>query len=60
MATDNLTHPNLRGLLPADLIDIVAEADLHYDPPPEGQRLPPAGLPLGVRQVGYDLRGPQR
>ena len=32
MATDNLTHPNLRGLLPADLIDIVAEADLHYDP----------------------------
>ena len=31
-ATDNLTHPNLRGLLPADLIDIVAEADLHYDP----------------------------
>ena len=31
-ATDNLTHPQLRGLLPADLIDIVAEADLHYDP----------------------------
>ncbi len=31
-ATDNLTHPKLRGLLPADLIDIVAEADLHYDP----------------------------
>ena len=31
-ATDNLTHPHLRGLLPADLIDIVAEADLHYDP----------------------------
>ena len=32
MATDNLTHPQLRGLLPADLIDIVAKADLHYDP----------------------------
>ena len=31
-ATDNLTAPQLRGLLPADLIDIVAEADLHYDP----------------------------
>jgi hypothetical protein len=31
-ATDNLTHPDLRGLLPADLIDIVADADLHYDP----------------------------
>jgi hypothetical protein len=31
-ATDNLTHPQLRGLLPADLIDIVADADLHYDP----------------------------
>ena len=31
-ATDNLTDPRLRGLLPADLIDIVAEADLHYDP----------------------------
>jgi hypothetical protein len=31
-ATDNLTDPQLRGLLPADLIDIVAEADLHYDP----------------------------
>lgn len=31
-ATDNLSAPALRGLLPADLIDIVAEADLHYDP----------------------------
>jgi len=31
-ATDNLTAPQLRGLLPADLIDIVAEAALHYDP----------------------------
>ncbi|MFZ9534550.1 MAG: peptide ligase PGM1-related protein [Vulcanococcus sp.] len=31
-ATDNLTDPQLRGLLPADLIDIVANADLHYDP----------------------------
>jgi hypothetical protein len=31
-ATDNLTDPRLRGLLPADLVDIVAEADLHYDP----------------------------
>ena len=32
VATDNLTHSDLRGLLPADLIDIVAKADLHYDP----------------------------
>ena len=32
MATDNLSDPGLRGLLPADLIDIVADADLHYDP----------------------------
>lgn len=31
-ATDNLTDPNLHGLLPMDLIDIVAEAGLHYDP----------------------------
>ncbi len=31
-ATDNLIDPQLRGLLPADLIDIVAEASLHYDP----------------------------
>ena len=31
-ATDNLTDPRLRGLLPADLVDIVAEADLHFDP----------------------------
>lgn len=31
-ATDNLQHPGLRGLLPVDLIDIVAEAGLHYDP----------------------------
>ena len=31
-ATDNFTDPQLRGLLPADLIDLVAEADLHYDP----------------------------
>ena len=31
-ATDNLTAPQLRGLLPADLIDIVAEAGLHFDP----------------------------
>ena len=30
-ATDNLIHPRLRGLLPIDLIDIVAEAGLHYD-----------------------------
>ena len=32
MATDNLTAPHLRGLLPVDLIDIVAEAGLHFDP----------------------------
>ena len=31
-ATDNLCDPRLRGLLPMDLIDIVAEAGLHYDP----------------------------
>jgi hypothetical protein len=31
-ATDNLTAPHLRGLLPVDLIDIVAEAGLHFDP----------------------------
>jgi hypothetical protein len=31
-ATDNFCDPRLRGLLPLDLIDIVAEAGLHYDP----------------------------
>lgn len=31
-ATDTLIDPALRGLLPVDLIDIVAAADLHYDP----------------------------
>jgi len=31
-ATDNLCDPVLRGLLPVDLIDIVAEAGLHFDP----------------------------
>ena len=31
-ATDNLCDDRLRGLLPMDLIDIVAEAGLHYDP----------------------------
>jgi hypothetical protein len=31
-ATDNLCDPALQGLLPVDLIDIVAEAGLHYDP----------------------------
>ena len=31
-ATDTLEHPGLRGLLPVDLIDIVAEAGLHFDP----------------------------
>ncbi len=31
-ATDNLCDPRLRGLLPIDLIDIVAAAGLHYDP----------------------------
>jgi hypothetical protein len=31
-ATDNLCDPRLRGLLPVDLIDIVAAAGLHYDP----------------------------
>jgi hypothetical protein len=30
-ATDNFTAPDLHGLLPMDLIDIVAEAGLHYD-----------------------------
>jgi len=32
VATDNLCDPRLQGLLPVDLIDIVAEAGLHYDP----------------------------
>jgi hypothetical protein len=32
MATDNLCDPRLRGLLPVDLIDLVADAGLHYDP----------------------------
>jgi len=31
-ATDNLSDPQLRGLLPDDLIDIVADAALHFDP----------------------------
>ena len=31
-ATDTLIDPALRGLLPVDLIDIVAAAGLHYDP----------------------------
>ena len=31
-ATDNLGDAALRGLLPIDLIDIVAEAGLHFDP----------------------------
>ena len=31
LATDNFVHPRLRGLLPMDLIDAVAEAGLHYD-----------------------------
>ncbi|CAK6699120.1 MULTISPECIES: peptide ligase PGM1-related protein [unclassified Synechococcus] len=31
-ATDNLCDPRLRGLLPEDLIDLVAEAGLHFDP----------------------------
>jgi hypothetical protein len=31
-STDTLQHPGLRGLLPVDLIDIVAEAGLHFDP----------------------------
>ena len=32
MASDNVSHPALRGLLPMDLIDLVADANLHYDP----------------------------
>ena len=31
-ATDTFSDPALRGLLPVDLIDIVAEAGLHFDP----------------------------
>lgn len=31
VATDNFTDPRLKGLLPMDLIDAVAEAGLHYD-----------------------------
>ncbi|MFM7087314.1 MAG: peptide ligase PGM1-related protein [Cyanobium sp.] len=32
VASDNICDPRLRGLLPLDLVDIVAEAGLHYDP----------------------------
>ncbi|MCX5947210.1 MAG: peptide ligase PGM1-related protein, partial [Cyanobacteria bacterium] len=32
VATDNLCDPRLKGLLPLDLVDMVAEAGLHYDP----------------------------
>ena len=32
VASDNIVDPRLRGLLPVDLVDIVAEAGLHYDP----------------------------
>jgi PGM1 C-terminal domain len=31
-ASDTFRDPALRGLLPFDLVDIVADADLHYDP----------------------------
>ena len=31
MATDNFCDPALRGLLPFDLVDIVADPALHYD-----------------------------
>lgn len=32
VASDNIVDARLRGLLPLDLVDIVAEAGLHYDP----------------------------
>ncbi|MEB3332386.1 MAG: peptide ligase PGM1-related protein [Synechococcaceae cyanobacterium] len=32
VATDTLSDPALRGLLPHDLMDIIAEVGLHYDP----------------------------
>ena len=32
VASDNICDERLRGLLPIDLVDIVAEAGLHYDP----------------------------
>jgi hypothetical protein len=32
VASDNLCDQRLRGLLPVDLIDMVADAGLHYDP----------------------------
>jgi hypothetical protein len=32
VATDNFCDARLRGLMPVDLIDIVAEAGLHFDP----------------------------
>ena len=32
ITSGNLTAPHHRGLLPVDLIDIVAEAGLHFDP----------------------------
>ncbi|MEY2644069.1 MAG: hypothetical protein RLZZ611_718 [Cyanobacteriota bacterium] len=32
VASDNVSDPALRGLLPIDLIDMVAQANLHYDP----------------------------
>lgn len=32
VASDNVSDPALRGVLPVDLIDMVAEANLHYDP----------------------------
>ena len=32
VASDNIVDPRLRGLLPVDLVEIVDEAGLHYDP----------------------------
>jgi hypothetical protein len=31
VATDNLCHPNYQGLLPEDLMDIIAHHHLHFE-----------------------------
>ena len=53
-ATDNFTDPRLRGLLPMDLIDLVAGAGLHYDALGESGSLPSVGLPFRARQARHD------
>jgi hypothetical protein len=59
VASDNIADPRLRGLLPADLVETIDRQVFTTTLPGRAARLLSVGLPVGVRQAGYDFHGQQ-